>query len=70
MLGKQGIELVINNGVVGAGVHARGDLARVDQDSRGADDDIQGLAMEGLGTTKPPEANSAEGEKGQGWKLP
>lgn len=70
VLGQQSIELVVDNGVVGAGVHARSELARVDEDGRGADEDVQGLAVEGLGTTKPPEADSAEGEKGQGWKLP
>lgn len=55
---------------MGACVHARGELARIDEDGGGADEDIQGLAVEGLRTTKPPKANSAEGEKGQGWKLP
>lgn len=70
VLSKQSIELVVEKGLVGAGIHARNHLARVDQDSRGADEEVEGFAMEGLRTTEPPEANSAEGEKRQGWKLP
>lgn len=60
----------IDDGLVGREVQARHQLAAVDEDSDAGDDSVERAVVAGLPVTKPPEADEAEEERGQGRELP